>query len=176
MRAVPCEVSKEGCTQPALPSPHTVCAACPLPCPLNGARGQPPVRAAAGPGCQEEQPQGQLRLGWGGAAHGASYHPPVSPVARLPSSAPGLWLAEGGGPGLPCRGQEARGTFSSPWRPHGARAHSLHRQVGWTLRGSRGAVSVVLLPGARSALQGSGGRGLGRWRDGGPSHTRVPAG
>lgn len=74
-------MSKEGSTQPALPSPHAVFATCPSLRPPDGARGRPLVRAAADPGCQEEQPRGQLRLGWGGTTA-----PQDGPRGQLPSA------------------------------------------------------------------------------------------
>lgn len=155
--------------QPFPPLTPSGCMPCPVPqwgcvdAPSPGC-GWPWMPGGAAPG--------QLRLGWWGF-HRASLHPPVSPVARLPSSAPGLWLAEGGGRAPPVAGRSG-GTFSSLRRPRGqvplpAPAGGLEALRGpW--RRQRGPPA-----GARSALQGSGGRGLGRWRDADP-HTRVPSG
>lgn len=169
-------VSKEGCTQPTFP-PLTPSGRLPLALSLqwgSWAAPSPGLRLAldarrAAPGPAE------TRLGWG--SHGTSYHPPRSPVARLPSSAPGLWLAEGGGRGAPCprAGSErqrspAHGGPTGPV-PLPAPAGGLGRAAGEPWRRQRGP-----LPGARSALQGSGGRGLEQVSGAGGASTRVPAG
>lgn len=174
-------MSKEGSTQPALPSPHAIFATCSSLRPPDGARGRPLVRAAADPGCQEEQPRGQLRLGWGGTTAPQDGPRGQLPSARFSSGQPvhlsARPLVSGGrGAGAPRlkAGRERRvlQPAAAPWVlcPFPAPTGRLDAaEEPWYRR--RG--PPARCPPGPPRLRGP---RAGRQRDGGPSHPRVPAG